>query len=164
MKIRNLQLSRWFAPLLFLLVLGGDLSVALGQAKMRSAAKDPAALAQDVTIYRDTYGVPHVFGRTDASTMFGFAYAQAEDNFWRVEQNFIYSLGRRAEVVGESGLNEDRRNRALEIPRLAKEEYERLDPQMRLLCDSFTAGFNYYLTKPCDPQVLITLIETARRK
>ena len=160
MKTRNLQPSRWFAPLLFLLVLGGDLSVALGQAKMRSAAKDPAALAQDVTIYRDTYGVPHVFGRTDASTMFGFAYAQAEDNFWRVEQNFIYSLGRRAEVVGESGLNEDRRNRALEIPRLAKEEYERLDPQMRAICDGFAAGFNYYLTK--HPEVhprLLTKIE-----
>ena len=43
----------------------------------------PAKLARDVTIYRDIYGVPHVFGRTDASTAFGFAYAQAEDNFWR---------------------------------------------------------------------------------
>ena len=51
-----------------------------------SAQQDPLAkLARDVTIYRDTYGVPHVFGRTDASTVFGFAYAQAEDNFWRVE-------------------------------------------------------------------------------
>ncbi len=160
MKTRHLPLSRWFALMLFLLVLGGTLSVVCGQAKRRSAAKDPAALAQDVTIYRDTYGVPHVFGRTDASTMFGFAYAQAEDNFWRVEQNFIYSLGRRAEVVGESGLNEDRRNRALEIPRLAKEEYERLDPQMRAICDGFAAGFNYYLTK--HPEVhprLLTKIE-----
>jgi penicillin amidase len=160
MKTRKLQLSRWFAPLLFLLVLGVDLSVVWGQAKRRSAAQDPAALAQDVTIYRDTYGVPHVFGRTNASTMFGFAYAQAEDNFWRVEQNFIYSLGRRAEVAGESGLNEDRRNRALEIPRLAKEEYERLDPQMRAICDGFAAGFNYYLTK--HPEVhpqLLTKIE-----
>ena len=50
-----------------------------------------AQLARVVTIYRDTYGVPHVFGRTDASTAFGFAYAQAEDNFWRVEENFIFS-------------------------------------------------------------------------
>ncbi len=103
--------------------------------------------AQTVTIYRDTYGVPHVFGRTDASTVFGFAYAQAEDNFWRVEENFILSLGRASELYGEATLNEDRRNRALEIPRLARAEYERLDPHMRALCDGFAAGFNYYLVR-----------------
>src|SRR5687768_1654194 len=76
-----------------------------------------ATLARTVTIYRDTYGVPHVFGRTDASTVFGFAYAQAEDNFWRVEENFIHALGRASELYGERALEEDRLNRALEIDR-----------------------------------------------
>ena len=75
------------------------------------------SLAKDVTIYRDTYGVPHVFGRTDASTVFGFAYAQAEDNFWRVEENYIFSLGRASELYGEKTLDDDRLNHALEIPR-----------------------------------------------
>jgi Penicillin amidase len=83
-------------------------------------------LARTVTIYRDRYGVPHVFGATDASTAFGFAYAQAEDNFWRVEENYILALGRGAELYGEKSLDEDRRNRALEIPRLAREEYAML--------------------------------------
>src|SRR6476620_7624036 len=92
-------------------------------------------LARTVTIYRDTYGVPHVFGRTDASTVFGFAYAQAEDNFWRVEENFIFALGRASELYGERTLAEDRLNHALEIPRLAQAEYARLDPRMRSLCD-----------------------------
>jgi len=50
----------------------------------RPASSDPNALARTVTIYRDRYGVPHVFGATDASTVFGFAYAQAEDNFWQI--------------------------------------------------------------------------------
>jgi acyl-homoserine lactone acylase PvdQ len=68
-------------------------------------------LAARVTIYRDTYGIPHVFGETDASAMFGFAYAQAEDNFWRLEDNYIRAVGRRAEVEGEQGLVSDRRNR-----------------------------------------------------
>src|SRR5687768_1401660 len=104
-------------------------------------------LARDVTIYRDVYGVPHVFGRTDASTVFGFAYAQAEDNFWRVEENFINALGRASELYGEKLLDEDRLNHALEIPRLAREEYARLDPRMRSLCDAFAAGFNYYLAR-----------------
>jgi acyl-homoserine-lactone acylase len=113
-----------------------------------------------VTIYRDTYGVPHVFGQTDASTVFGFAYAQAEDNFWRVEENFISALGRLSEVYGEESVNEDRLNHALEIPKLAQAEYVRLDRQMRALCDAFAAGFNYYLLR--HPEVrprLLTRIE-----
>ncbi len=117
-------------------------------------------LARSVTIYRDTYGVPHVFGRTDTSTVFGFAYAQAEDNFWRVEENFIHALGRASELYGEKTLQEDRLNRALEIPRLAREEYARLDKHMRSLCDAFAAGFNYYLAR--HPEVrprLLTKIE-----
>ena len=122
------------------------------------AQTDP--LAKNVTIYRDTYGVPHVFGRTDASTAFGFAYAQAEDNFWRVEENFILALGRASELYGEKSLDEDRLNHALEIPRLAREEYARLDNHMRSLCDAFAAGFNYYLAR--HPEVkprLLTKIE-----
>src|SRR5678815_5435138 len=90
-------------------------------------------LARTVTIYRDTYGVPHVFGRTDASTVYGFAYAQAEDNFWRIEDNYLAAIGRSAEVDGEKRLERDRRNRALEIPRLAREEYRRLDAHTRSL-------------------------------
>src|ERR1041384_8597817 len=117
-------------------------------------------LARSVTIYRDTYGVPHVFGRTDASTAFGFAYAQAQDNFWRVEENFILALGRASELYGDKMLDEDRVNHALEIPRLARAEYARLDPQMRALCDAFAAGFNYYLAR--HPEIhprLLTQIE-----
>src|SRR5687767_1986400 len=124
------------------------------------AAADPQQLARIVTIYRDTYGVPHVFGRTDASTVFGFAYAQAEDNFWRVEENFILALGRASELYGEKMLEEDRLNRALEIPRLARDEYERLDRHIRPLCDAYAAGFNYYLAR--HPEVrprLLTKIE-----
>jgi penicillin amidase len=98
-----------------------------------------------VTIYRDTYGIPHVFGETDAATMFGFAYAQAEDNFWRIEDNYIRALGRRAEVEGERSLNNDRRARALEIPRLARREYETLPRNLRALVDAFAAGLNTYL-------------------
>jgi acyl-homoserine-lactone acylase len=104
-------------------------------------------LAREVTIYRDTYGVPHVFGKTDASTVFGFAYAQAEDNFWRLEENYIAAIGRSAEVDGERRLERDRVNRALEIPRLAREEYQRLDPHTRSICDAFVAGLNYYLQR-----------------
>jgi acyl-homoserine-lactone acylase len=131
-----------------------SVSVASAQADRPAAAR---MLARQVTIYRDTYGVPHVFGRTDAATVFGFAYAQAEDNFWRVEENFILALGRGAEVYGEEALNEDRLNRALEIPKLAREEYARLDPKMRSLCNAFAAGFNFYLAR--HPEVQPRLLQ-----
>lgn len=107
------------------------------------AAQD--ALASRVTIYRDTYGIPHVFGETDAATMFGFAYAQAEDNFWRLEDNYIRALGRQAEVQGERSLVSDRRNRTLEIPRLAREEYARMPKKMRTLLEGFARGLNAYV-------------------
>lgn len=59
-----------------------------------------AELARSVTIYRDTYGVPHIYGPTDASCVFGYAYAQAEDNFWQIEDSYLRALGRASEVAG----------------------------------------------------------------
>ena len=139
--------------LLGLLILGSSFV----SAQTRSVA---GRLSSQVTIYRDSYGVPHVFGRTDEATVFGFAYAQAEDNFWRVEENFILALGRASEVYGEQALKEDRLNHALDIPRLAQEEYRRLDPRMRSLCDGYAAGLNFYLTRHPDHHPrLLTRIE-----
>jgi acyl-homoserine lactone acylase PvdQ len=109
-------------------------------------AQSPS-LSSQVTIYRDTYGVPHVFGKTDAATAFGFGYAQAEDHFARLEDNFIRAVGRRAEVDGDGAVVEDRLNRVLEIPRLAREEHARLDPKMRALVDGFVAGINFWMEK-----------------
>ena len=123
-------------------------------------AASPEAIAREVMIYRDVYGVPHVFGRTDAGAVFGFAYAQAEDNFWRIEDSYISATGRAAEVDGEKALNKDRLNHALEIPRLAREEYSRLDAHTRSLCDAFAAGLNYYLKRhPETKPRLITKFE-----
>ena len=79
-------------------------------------------LASSVTIYRDTWGVPHVFGPTDNSVMFGAAYARAEDQLQEDEPFFLTALGRRAELDGESAFESDRLVRAFRIPQLAKEE------------------------------------------
>jgi penicillin amidase len=129
-----------------------------------SAAGFPAAktdakiekIAQSVTIYRDAYGVPHIFGPTDASCVFGYAYAQAEDNFWQVEDSYIRALGRASEVYGQRTLNDDLLNHALEIPRLAQAEYERSNKRMRELCQALADGFNYFLAH--NPQVKPRLI------
>jgi penicillin amidase len=97
-------------------------------------------IARSVTIYRDTYGVPHVYGPTDASCVFGYIYAQAEDNFWQIEDTFIRALGRASEVYGDRTLADDMLNRALEIPRLAKAEYDRISGRERELSHALVAG------------------------
>ena len=117
-------------------------------------------MAQDVTIYRDHYGTPHVFGKTDASTAFGFAYAQAEDNFAQMEENFIFALGRGSEVFGETMFEEDRFNRILEVERRARDDYEHGPAKVHELCQAFADGVNYFLARHSEVKPrLLTKIE-----
>src|SRR5262249_50861113 len=108
-------------------------------------------IAGSVTIYRDNWGTPHVYGPTDASVVFGFIYAQAEDNFWQIEDSYIQALGRASEVYGEQSLNADLTNRALEIVKISQAEYAKLSPQMKDICQATADGLNYFLEK--NPQI-----------
>jgi len=90
-----------------------------------SAAVAMRAQSATVTIHRDEWGVPHIYGPTDASVVFGAAYAQAEDNWWQVEDNFVRAIGRGAELYGEDALLDDYLVRGLEISRRSIEEYDR---------------------------------------
>jgi acyl-homoserine-lactone acylase len=117
-------------------------------------------MARSVTIYRDTYGVPHIYGPTDASVVFGFMYARAEDEFFRIENYYTISLGRAAEVYGKNWLPVDILVHATELPRLSQEEYKRLSPKHKALCDAFADGLNYFLmTHPEVKPKLITRFE-----
>ena len=118
-----------------------------GSANAQTPAESAAALAKSVTIIRDTYGVPHIYGPTDASVVFGHAYAQAEDNFEQVEYNTLYALGRSAELRGERDWWDNLLARAFEIPRLSREEYARATPPMRAIYDAYAAGLNYYMER-----------------
>jgi penicillin amidase len=117
---------------------------------------DANKLASTVLIFRDSYGVPHIDAVTDAGAIFGFAYAQAEDYFWQIEDNYILALGRYSEVHGPKGLNSDLLNRSFEIVREAQEDFHKLAPSDQYLCAAFVAGLNYYLEK--NPQVKPRLI------
>src|ERR1044071_8529323 len=82
---------------------------------------DPAARwkqeAQNATIVRDTWGIPHVFGKSDADAVFGVIYAQAEDDFNRIETNYLNALGRLAEAEGEREIYRDLRMKLFIDPR-----------------------------------------------
>jgi acyl-homoserine-lactone acylase len=133
--------------------------VAMLRAKPTSGAEelvDPAALAARVTIYRDEFGVPHVFGADDESTIFGFGYAQAEDFFWQVEDAYILALGRYSEAYGPQGLNSDLLNRAFEIVPRSERDFAALDQTSKRLFAAFVEGINAYLTQ--HPEVRPRLI------
>jgi penicillin amidase len=101
--------------------------------------------ARNVTVYRDTWGVPHVHGKTDADAMFGMAYARAEDRFQETEPAYIQALGRSAEVQGESAAGWDTFMRAFEFERRGREEYAAASPALQALVDGWAAGTNYFL-------------------
>lgn len=101
--------------------------------------------AEQITIYRDDFGVPHVYGKTDADAVFGLLYAQCEDDFNRVEQNYLWAIGRLAEVEGESALYSDLRAKLFMTQEEAVAHYESSPEWLRKLCDAWADGINYYL-------------------
>jgi acyl-homoserine-lactone acylase len=109
------------------------------------AQTDAQQLADSVTIQRDEWGVPHIYGPTDASTSFGLAYAQAEDFFWQIEDTYLQALGRYAEVVGPSGLASDVQMRLFEVPSRSKADYDGMEPDLKALAEAYTAGLNFFL-------------------
>jgi acyl-homoserine-lactone acylase len=108
---------------------------------------DVQKMAQSVTIYRDDYGVPHVWGKTDADCVFGVMYAQCEDNFWQLEEDYIRALGRASEIYGEKTVISDWLVRLFRVEELSRAEYDRASPKIRGLCDAFAAGVNHFIAK-----------------
>ncbi|HEX5438455.1 MAG TPA: penicillin acylase family protein, partial [Gemmatimonadaceae bacterium] len=101
--------------------------------------------AQDVTIIRDDWGIAHVYGKTDADAVFGMEYAQAEDDFNRVETNYINALGRLAEAEGPSQIWRDLRMKLFIDPDSMKAKYAASPDWLKKLMNAFADGLNFYL-------------------
>ena len=103
--------------------------------------------ARNVTIIRDDWGIAHVYGKTDADAVFGMIYAQAEDDFNRVETNYINAMGRLAEAEGESKIYQDLRMKLFIDPADMKKQYAASPAWLKSLMTAFADGLNYYLYK-----------------
>lgn len=101
--------------------------------------------AEQVILIRDDYGIPHIYAKTDADAVFGMLYAQCEDDFRRVERNYIWATGRLAELGGEEALYSDLRANLYMTEAEAKAAYEAAPRWLQLLCEGFADGVNYYL-------------------
>src|SRR5438270_6775473 len=102
---------------------------------------------QNVTITRDDWGIAHVVGKTDADAVFGMIFAQAEDDFNRVETNYINSMGRLAEAEGESAIWQDLRMKLFIDPEQLKKDYAVSPAWLKSLMDAWADGLNFYLAK-----------------
>ena len=103
--------------------------------------------AQQVKIVRDIYGVPHIYGKTDAAAVFGLMYAQCEENFPRIERNYLEIMGRLSELDGKSQLLDDLEMRLIYDSTSARKDYLRCETWFRKLLDAFADGVNFYLFK-----------------
>lgn len=121
------------------------LGFACGTFKQESELERWENQASRITIIRDDFGVPHIYGKTDADAIFGMLYAQCEDDFPRVERNYLWATGRLAEVEGESALYSDLRANLFMTREEAIAEYENSPVWLKKLCDAFADGINYYL-------------------
>ncbi len=101
--------------------------------------------ANNITIIRDNWGIPHVYGKTDADAVFGLLYAQCEDDFKRVEMNYIEKLGRKAEVLGENELYNDLYIRLIIDSAEAVADYNKAPAWLKQLMNAWADGINYYL-------------------
>jgi acyl-homoserine-lactone acylase len=129
--------------------------LALGGLVAALAFSEPAAAADDlaswkrqaarVQIVRDEWGIAHVYGRTDADAVFGAVYAQAEDDFNRIETNYLNAMGRLAEAEGESAIWQDLRMKLFVDPADLKAKYAASPEWLRRLMDAWAGGLNYYL-------------------
>lgn len=116
-----------------------------------SIAFPASAAPYQAEIKRDDWGIAHITGQTDADAVYGMIYAQAEDDFNRIEMNYLTSLGRRAEAEGEGLIWQDLRQRLWIDPVRLKADYAQSPPWLRTLMQAWAAGLNRYLAD--HPQV-----------
>ncbi|MFD1789859.1 penicillin acylase family protein [Sphingomonas floccifaciens] len=140
-------------------------SILLALLATTAAAPDPDMTrwrnyAAQVTITRDDWGIPHIAGRSDADAVFGMMYAQAEDDFARIEANYLTALGRTAEADGEEAIWADLRQRLFVDPQQLRRDYAASPRWLRDLMDAWANGLNYYLaTHPTVKPRVITRFE-----
>ena len=103
------------------------------------------AQARRAIIIRDDWGIPHIYGKRDGDVVFGLMYAQSEDDFNRVETNYITSFGRSAEVEGQAAIWQDLRQKLIIDPADLKSKYAVSPLWLKALMNAWADGLNYYL-------------------
>jgi len=118
----------------------------------------PAVGVYDVRILRDTWGMPHIYGKTDADVAYGFAYAHCEDDFETIQQVMLLARGIQASIKGKDSAPFDYLVKLFRFREIVAEKYETdLSPETRAICEAYADGYNHYAAlHPADviPEIL----------
>ena len=140
---------RWILGVLLLLIVCAGLYLWFTQPRL-PADLGEVANKYDVEILRDTWGVPHVFGTSDADAAFGLAYAHAEDDFATIQGALLAARGKLASVFGQDAAPNDYMVHLLRIWDVVDEKYETLDPSTQAVCQGYADGLNLYAAEHPD--------------
>src|SRR5947209_18990540 len=131
-------------------LLGGLLAVLAVPLLAHTPAASPQGGAEEITLYRDDFGVPHVYAKTEEGAAYGMGYAQAEDRLEELLKQYRRAEGTMAEVFGPGFLRDDYRQRLWQHRAIAEANYAKLTPKTRALIEAFQAGIRQYLQEHPD--------------
>jgi acyl-homoserine-lactone acylase len=139
-----LSLIKWFG-LVLIVVLGSAFLFIMSPVHVDLSELAQRGEAYQVEILRDSWGVPHIFGQTDADAAYGLAYAHAEDDFLTIQQTLLAARGQLASVYGKDAAPNDYMVQLLRIWDEVAAGYERdLSPASRALMEAYADGINVY--------------------
>lgn len=154
--LRNIRAVLFLIVLLLLQLILAACATNISPPAQSSVRTQWRQQADRVTIVRDDWGIAHVRGKTDADAVFGMVYAQAEDDFDRVETNYINAMGRLAEAEGAAAIWQDLRMKLFIQPDDLRARYQASPAWLQDLMTSWADGLNYYLAthKEVKPRVI----------
>ena len=132
------------------LVAAAAVSLAFWVPLTAEAPPAPAFTPADVRIARDAFGVPHIFGKTDADVAYGVAYAHAEDDFSTLQEVLAMTRGRAGAMLGEDGAKIDYAEALLDVRATTRRDWPRLPDDVKKLFTAYAAGLNHYADKHAD--------------
>src|SRR5438105_3309776 len=124
---------------------GGTLICVLALFFSATISADNAAATEEITIYRDDFGIPNIFAKTEEGAVFGMGYAQAEDRLEELLKQYRRAEGTMAEVFGPQFLRDDYRQRVWRHRAAAEENYPKLPAKIRAICEAYQAGIKQYM-------------------
>ncbi|HVL68675.1 MAG TPA: penicillin acylase family protein [Vicinamibacterales bacterium] len=119
-------------------------ALALSCARPQPELPSPDTLAQQVTIRRDTYGVPHILAASEEAAAFAFGYAQAEDHAVEIGRRYVRARGEEARYFGTTGIANDAAMAMFDNVNVSRQALQRIDPQYRRIISAYAAGVNRY--------------------
>ncbi|MBL8203580.1 MAG: penicillin acylase family protein [Blastocatellia bacterium] len=134
-------MKKWILVSLFMLT---TTIIAVTTLFTADAAKKP--LAEQATIRRDTFGVPHILAETEEAAAFAMGYAQAEDHCVEIARRYLSARGEEAKFTG-AGIETDFESKRYSIHEIARQNFNQLSPLMQQMHNAFAAGFNRYVEK-----------------